>query len=117
MQAPGRSRDPARHVGLDHSTLRLIEGLHRAPVQCVLAGTGGGTGAIASLLSIPGGSRTIVEVAVPYHEQAFVDFLGSSPESSCSAATALALARRARERGRWLLPGQAMAGVGCTASL
>src|SRR5438105_2137898 len=92
---------------------QLIEALHRAPYQCALALTGGGTGAAAWLLSVPGGSRTVLEIAVPYHEQALMEYLGSRPEQFCSAATGRALAARAYERAFWLAPGGPVVGVGC----
>jgi hypothetical protein len=98
-------------------TRQLIEALHRAPYKYVLAATGGGTAAAALLLGVPGGSRTVLEVIVPYHEQAMTDFLGRRPENFCSAATSRDMARRAGERARWLVPGDAVAGIGCTASL
>src|SRR5438552_2274247 len=100
------------------SPRELIEALHReSPYQYALALTGGGTGAAAQLLNVPGGSRTLLEVAVPYNQQALSEYLGRAPEQYCSTATSLALARRALERARWLAPGQPVAGVGCTASL
>jgi len=96
---------------------RLIEALHGGPYRYVVAVTGGGTGAVAALLSVPGGSRTVLEAVVPYHERALVEFLGRAPDQFCSADTARALAGRACERARWLAPGEAVAGAGCTASL
>jgi nicotinamide mononucleotide (NMN) deamidase PncC len=102
---------------MDASLRRLIEALHAGPYRYVLAATGGATGAIAALLSVPGGSRTILEAVVPYHEQALADFLGRKPEQSCSTATARAMAERACDRARWLVCGDAVAGAGCTASL
>jgi nicotinamide mononucleotide (NMN) deamidase PncC len=102
---------------MDSAIQRLIEKLHRSASRLVLAVTGGGTGAAAWLLSVPGGSRTVLEVTVPYHEQALTDFLGGRPSSFCSAETSRAMARRARDRARWLAPGEAVVGVGCTASL
>jgi nicotinamide mononucleotide (NMN) deamidase PncC len=102
---------------MDASLRRLIEALHAGPYRYAVAATGGGTGAIAALLAVPGGSRTILEALVPYHEQALLDFLGRALEQACSAATARAMAGRARDRARWLAPGQAVAGAGCTASL
>jgi hypothetical protein len=103
---------------MDAATQALIEALHRtAPYRYVLALTGGGTGAAAQLLNVPGGSRTLLEVVVPYSELALADFLGRAPAQACSTATALALARRALERARWLSPGEPVAGIGCTASL
>src|SRR5262245_51823294 len=98
-------------------TRQLIEEFHRSGVSCVLAVTGGGTGAVAQLLAVPGGSRTVLEVAVPYSEQAFADYLGHVPVQFCSAESSRDLARRAWERATWLSPGGTAVGVGCTASL
>ncbi len=102
---------------MDAAIYHLIDALHRSPGQCALAVTGGGAGAAAWLLSVPGGSRTVLEVQVPYHEQALTEYLGHRPESFCSAATGRELATRAYERAGWLAPGAAVVGVGCTASL
>jgi nicotinamide mononucleotide (NMN) deamidase PncC len=100
------------------STIRcLIEAVHHAPSRCVLAVTGGGASAAGLLLSVPGGSRTVLEVVVPYHDQALCDFLGRRPEQFCSTETARDMAVRACERARWLAPGETVVGVGCTASL
>src|SRR5262245_19847670 len=102
---------------MDPSIQRLIESVHRSPSKVVLAITGGGTSAAAQLLEVPGASRTILEVVVPYHHEALCEFLGQTPESFCSAATSRALAGRARDRARWLTPGEPIVGIGCTASL
>ena len=98
-------------------TGELIRRLHEAAIRAVLAFTGGGASAGAWLLSVPGASRTILEVAVPYAQAALDDFLGHSPASYCSAETAADLSRRARSRARWLAPDSPTVGVGCTASL
>lgn len=95
----------------------LIEAIHATPMRFVLAVTGGGSGAAAALLGVPGASRTVIEAVVPYHEQALVEFLRHRPEQFCSAATAQAMARRARERAAWLARGEIVAGIGVTASL
>src|SRR5262245_57190102 len=102
---------------MDPATRALIEAIHHAPLRCVVAVTGGGAQAAGLLLTVPGGSRTVLEVAVPYHEQALVEFLGRRSEQFCSAAAARDMAVRALERARWLAPGEAVVGVGCTASL
>jgi hypothetical protein len=102
---------------MDKETRCLIEAIHGSSAKCVLAMTGGGTGAPAALLGIPGGSRTILEVAVPYHEQALVEFLGHRPAQFCSVPASRALAVRAYERAAWLVPGESVLGVGSTASL
>src|SRR5215468_7973730 len=102
---------------MDPATRQLIEAIHRAPGRCVLALNGGGASAAGLLLSVPGGSRTVLEVVVPYDEAALADFLGRRPEHFCSPATGRELAARALDRARWLAPGEALVGVGCTASL
>src|SRR5262245_60483194 len=102
---------------MDAATRALIEALHRAPYQYALAVTGGGSGAVAHLLNVPGGSRTILEALVPYHAEAMAAFLGRHPEQSCSAETSRLMARRAFERARRLAPLGNAAGLGCTASL
>lgn len=95
----------------------LIARLHAAPYRYVLALTGGGAQTAGWLLSVPGGSRTVLEVMVPYDEAALCDFLGHKPESFCSAQTARAMAARAWQCARALDTTAAAVGVGCTASL
>src|SRR5262245_36306567 len=102
---------------MDQDSRSLIDSLYRSPYRCVVAVTGGGATAIGSLLSVPGASRTILEAIVPYHEQAFAEWLGRRPDQFCSAETTVAMARRAREHGQWLAPGEPVIGLGCTASL
>ncbi len=102
---------------MDAAARAVIAALHSAHYRYVLALTGGGASAAAQLLTVPGGSRTVLEVSVPYDEAALADFLARRPESFCSPGTARAMAARALERARRLAPGQPVAGVGCTASL
>jgi hypothetical protein len=102
---------------MDPAVRRLIEALHQASFRCVVAVTGGGTRAAAHLLGVPGASRTVLEVLVPYDDRSLTEFLGRRPEQSCSAETSRMMAGRARERARWLVPGENVVGVGCTASL
>ena len=92
--------------------------MHASGRQAVLAITGGGTGAIAELLRVPGGSRLLLEALVPYDARALASFLGFEPEQACSAETAVAMARRARERAGKLAPtGPQLVGLGATAGL
>jgi hypothetical protein len=102
---------------MDADVHQLISALHQSPCRYVLALTGGGTGAAGWLLSVPGGSRTVLEIAVPYSEEALCDYLGRRPESFCSAATSRDMARRAWERASYLAPGKRVGGAACTASL
>jgi len=83
----------------------LIERIHQAPHLAVVVVTGGGASAIAELLSIPGGSRTLLEAVVPYSETALTDWLGRRPEHFCVEETALAMAAMAFQRGCRLIAG------------
>ncbi len=86
--------------------------------QAVLAITGGGTGAIAELLRVPGGSRLLLEAIVPYDPRSLAELLGAAPEQACSGETAVAMAERARGRAEALARTEAVPiGLGATASL
>jgi nicotinamide mononucleotide (NMN) deamidase PncC len=101
----------------------LVRRIHAARGQLVLAATGGGSRAIGELLSVPGGSRTVLEAVVPYSAEALADFLHAGPEQFCSPRTARLMAMAAWQRAKVLRlaankPQDAPAiGVGCTASL
>ncbi len=101
--------------GLD----RLVHCIHASRTAAALALTGGGTGAIPLLLRRPGGSRTVVDVAVPYGPKAVAAYLGEPPSQACSAATAQLLARCAFRRAVELRPDASIpvVGLGATAAL
>jgi nicotinamide mononucleotide (NMN) deamidase PncC len=97
---------------------QLVQQIHDAPTRIVLAATGGGSRAIADLLEVPGGSRTLLEAVVPYSAPAMVEYLGGMPDEFCSASTARAMAMVAFQRARrYNEPGAGPVGVACTASL
>ena len=97
---------------------QLIAEMHGSGRQAVLAITGGGTGAIAELLRVPGGSRLLLEALVPYDARSLASFLGGEPEQASSVETAVAMAQRARERAGKLAPtGTQLVGLGATAGL
>lgn len=97
---------------------RIVEGVHDSGRRVVVAITGGGSGAVAELLCVPGGSRTLLEAIVPYDLVALVEFLGQQPESACSPDTAIAMARRARRRaGQLCREDVTLVGLGATANL
>src|SRR5207249_1122630 len=95
-QLSGRQLVRARHLvdsfwmtAMDDA---IVERIHGSGRRIALAITGGGSGVIARLLRVPGGSRTLVEAVVPYTADALVDFLGHAPEQACSVETAVAMA-------------------------
>jgi hypothetical protein len=120
---------------------QLVQQIHDSPTRIVLAATGGGSRAIADLLEVPGGSRTLLEAVVPYSAPAMIAWLGGMPDEFCSARAGRAMAMAAFHRARRYEatnisaaslpfgegPGEAedrpqeqpsqLAGVACTASL
>jgi hypothetical protein len=102
----------------DPALQQTIRALHGSGRKAALAITGGGSGAVGALLSVPGGSRLLVEAQVPYDAQALATFLGYAPAQACSADTAIAMARSARARAAGLVPPDSdPVGLGATAAL
>lgn len=96
----------------------LISALHASGRKAALAITGGGSGAVGELLRVPGGSRLLIEAQIPYDAAALATFLGFAPAQSCSADTAIAMARSVRARAARLAPaGADPVGIGATAAL
>lgn len=100
----------------------LISAIHASPVQLALAMTGGGSQAIADLLAVPGGSRTVLEAIVPYSDRAVDLLLHARPEHYCCERTARLLAMAAYLRGQQLIQDNPttstlLVGIGATASL
>jgi nicotinamide mononucleotide (NMN) deamidase PncC len=95
----------------------LVRQIHAATGQVVLV-LNGGSRALAELLEIPGGSKILLEAAVPYSEGSLSAWLGSRPEQFCSSRTARAMAVVAFGRAiRYGAAEQQAAGVSCTAGL
>ena len=103
---------------LNASWPQTIAAMHGSGRKAVLAITGGGSGAIAELLRVPGGSRLLLEALVPYDARALTEFLGFEPPQACSVETAVAMAQRSRERAAKFAPtGALLLGLGATAGL
>ena len=96
----------------------LVRAVHAAPLRIVLAVTGGGVAAIGDLLNVPGASKTVLEVTVPYAEDSLAGLLGAAPDGACTPETAAAMAAACRLRALQLSDGTTpVAGVACTAAL
>ncbi len=97
----------------------LIESIHNSPGKLVIGAAGGGTGAIAALVRVPGASRTLLHAVVPYSKESMRAYLGYEPRSLCSIETAADMARRARDMGmsQFSEQGASLVGVGVTAAL
>ena len=102
----------------DAAWQQLISALHGSGRKAALAITGGGSGAVAELLRVPGGSRLLIEAQVPYDALALATFLGFAPAQACSVDTAIAMARSVRARAARLVPaGTELVALGATAAL
>ena len=96
----------------------IVEKLHASPERTVIAVSGAGSQAISWLLGVPGASRTVLEVTVPYSSESLKEFLGYEPEQSVSWDTAKAMARAAYRRAVGLRRGDyPVVGLACTATI
>ncbi|MEX0977464.1 MAG: hypothetical protein WDZ48_01345, partial [Pirellulales bacterium] len=94
---------------------QLAQQVHSQPMRTVIAVTGGGSGAISTLLGQPGASRSILAATVPYSPEALIEWLWGKPEEFCSQRTARAMAMAAYFKARQYDPLAATCGVGSTA--
>ena len=96
----------------------IVTRIHGSPQQAVMAVSGAGSQAIAWLLGVPGASRTLLEVVVPYGRESMLDFLGFEPEQFVSEDTARSMARAAFRRARRLREKDVpLLGLACTATI
>jgi len=51
---------------MDQQIREIIQHIHDSPLQAVLVVSGGGSQALAWLMSVPGATRTVLEVTLPY---------------------------------------------------
>jgi len=102
---------------MDALVQRQVERLHGSETTVVVVVAGGGSRALSWLLGVPGASRTVLEVLVPYAPAALADYLGYRPQQVVALETARDMARIAYERARFLGTGGAVAGIGSTAAL
>jgi len=105
-------------VKMNEPSEDFIRQIHDSPLRMGLAIAGGGTRAIGQMLEVAGASRSVLEVSIPYCEQAMIEWLGGRPDQHCSPETARSMAMVAFLRARrfhqaW----RHLAGVGSTASL
>lgn len=96
---------------------RLSRRINSAGIPYVIAVTGGGSGVISQLQTLPGASQAFLDAYVPYHQNALINFLGCVPDKYCSSSTARMMAMRAYERACKFAKSNSVVGLACTASL
>ena len=77
---------------------KTIQNLYDSPWQLALCLAGGGSCIACDLLTVPGSSSTILDVAIPYSNASLADYLGHCPDRFCSRETALDMASVAWQR-------------------
>ena len=103
---------------MDESTQNLIERVHSSPTMVAITVTGAGSTAVQWLLGVPGASRTLLEVLMPYSSVSLAELLGHEPEQAVSARTAREMAQAAYHRAVRLRPDTVpVAGISCTAAI
>ena len=80
------------------SLKKLISDINNNDAKLVLTIAGAGIQAAKWLLDIPGASKTVLEIQIPYSDNSMSDVLGYMPEQFVSEQTGLDMARRAFER-------------------
>lgn len=92
--------------------------IHDSPVDGVISVAGAGSLGIAWLFSVPGASRTVLEVIMPYGSKSMIDFLGYEPTQYVSVDTAIDMARRSYKRALEVKENDTpKIGLGCTATI
>ena len=103
---------------VDRDIWQQVESLLQGGGQLALATTGGGGELASWLLNHPGASASVIEVQVPYREEALAAYLGSAGPHRVTAQTARDMADRAFARARRFTGvEEGIVGVGVTAAL
>lgn len=96
----------------------IVEAIHDHPIKLVLAVAGGGNAVILDLLDVPGASKTVLEIRVPYAETSLIELVGRPIDAAVSIETAEAMAAACYRRAHDLAsPEESVIGVGCTGAL
>lgn len=108
----------------DATRRALVEAMHATEWRVVLAVAGGGNAAITDLLDVPGASRTVLEIRVPYARSSLDELVAGQtidPKvSAVSAPMAEAMAQACLARAAGLAGDDSperVLGVACTAAL
>jgi len=83
--------------------IEYAQALHQSPTQVVVALSGGGTLVLGDLLTVPGGTRSLIEAIVPYSHESLCNYIGRVPEQFCCPRVARTLAMTAFYHARKVL--------------
>ena len=102
---------------MDTKLRNTIKAIHSSHIQAAIAVTGGGAQALSWLMEVPGASRTILNIDVPYSSKALENYLGWSPNTAVSGKVAKYLAHRAFQNAVNLNSAASVVGIGATATI
>ncbi|EFN55865.1 hypothetical protein CHLNCDRAFT_31015 [Chlorella variabilis] len=103
---------------MDPAVENVVERIHSSTARIVLYLGGGASQAVGWLLSVPGASRTVLDMRIPYSRASLTDVLGAPPQVYACPETAQAMARAAyRQAAKLSSFGTDIVGVGCTCAL
>jgi nicotinamide mononucleotide (NMN) deamidase PncC len=102
---------------MDTKLIDTIKAIHSSHVQAAIAVTGGGAQALSWLMEIPGASKTILNIDVPYSAEALENYLGWRPNKAVSGKVAKYMAHRAFQNAVNLNSAPSAVGIGVTATI
>lgn len=103
---------------LDPKLRGIVESIHESPYMAVVIVSGGGALSLSWLLCVPGASRTILDMRVPYATSAMRQILKYSPDQLVSVTTAENMARIAYQKAKKIIPIDVpLVGISATATL
>ena len=95
-----------------------ILGFNNSDKKLMLIISGAGIQAAKWLLDVPGASKTVLEIRVPYSDKSMNSLLGYTPEHFVSEATVLDMAKKAYEKSITLRThNEKVFGIACTAAI
>ena len=94
---------------------QIVESIQSSGFKACLVVTGGGSGAVHTLLAHAGASRFVFDVQIPYSREAMGEYLGESPSAYCSEETAVRMAEAAFHHASRFT--DHALGISCTAAL
>ncbi len=101
----------------------LVRQIHECRISSCIAVTGVGTQAVAWLFAVPGASRTILDVQVPYSAASLYQYIGKETPQHVSSEVAMLMAESARARALTLpragrpRPDDRFIGLACTGAV
>tara|TARA_A100001037_G_scaffold167377_1_gene150465 strand:+ start:7300 stop:8439 length:1140 start_codon:yes stop_codon:yes gene_type:complete len=97
---------------------KIVNEIHCSKLKICLVVAGAGNQAVSWLLNVPGASNTILDISIPYSENAMSEILDGLPESIVSQTAACSMAVRSFINAkRYCETETEVLGISCTATI